>query len=131
MEGYDVALRQQGVQIHVGDAGDLLFCAAVGVDLAAEGLGHSGHLEADGAGAHHAELLALQLKADETVLGFAVSHGLSAGGQVPVEGHDHAEDQVGHGGVGVAGAVAHGDAPLPANIHGDVVHTGEGHGEHL
>ena len=84
MEGDDVALGEQRVKIRVCNSGNILLCPTVGQNLTAEGLGDGGHPKADGACSDHAELLDLQLKADETVLSPLAPHSLVAGGNVPI-----------------------------------------------
>ena len=132
MEGDNVALGQQLLQgVHKGDALHIFLGAAPGQHLTAEGVGDPGHPQADGAGAHDAEGLALQLKAHQAGLGAPLAAGGVAGENVPGQGHGEAEDQVSYRHSGVAGAVADGDAVLVAVVHVHMVGAGEGHADHL
>ena len=131
MEGNDITGREERIHIHIGDPGDILFRAAVRQDLAAEGVCDGGSAEADGSGTDDTEFFALQLKAHQSVLGAFLPHHVVAGDHVPVQGNDHAKYQVGHGGGGVARAVADQNAVGLTCVHGDMVHAGEGHRQHL
>ena len=59
------------------------------------------------------------------------AHGGVAGGNAAIEGNEQAENQVCHGGSGIPGAVADGDAPLPAGWERHVIHACKRHREHL
>ena len=134
MKAYDVALGHHLFQAPVPDAqlqGLLLLGAAVCDDLAAKRPGQHRHTQANGTGAHNAEGLAGQLKAHQPCLGAAMACRPIAGGNAPGQPQNQPKHQLRHRRGGISGAVAHQNAPLPAHLHGDVIHAGERHADHL
>ena len=130
VEGDDVRLGEEGVFVHLGDAGEVFAAAVVAEDGAPEGFGKAGYPAADGSQPGDADGLAVEFAAEDAlpVVGQA-GDGVSTH-DFAVDGNHHAYGKFGNGVGGIACGIADGDAPLAAGVEVDVVNAREGNGEH-
>ena len=134
MQGHDIAFLQQLWKLRVLRAQHLHFrpfAAAPDQHAAAEGPGDLRHPAGDGAAAHQAQGLPLQLPAHQTGGAAAALYCPVAFAQAAIQSKDKAEGMFRHGLGGVARGVAHGDLAYLGRIQGHVIHAGEGHGDHF
>ena len=131
MQGDDIADGEKLIQRNIGNSFYLLNRSTVSVYFTPESPGNLCRAQSDGPGAHNAEFFALQFKTNQAVFCPFVPDGCIAGDDISVQGDNHAKYEVSHGDSGISCAVADGYAVLPACIHGDVIHAGEGNGEKL
>ncbi|KAF5029069.1 hypothetical protein DSECCO2_652450 [anaerobic digester metagenome] len=131
MQRDDITGGKQRIQIGISHTFNILFGTAVGQHLAAEGLCDSCHPQADGSGADNTKLFAFKLKANQAVLGAALTHDLVAGNQSPLQRNHQAEHQIGHRHGGIARTVADRDVVRAAIGHVHMIHTGESDADHF
>ena len=73
----------------------------------------------------------LYTSTNQSVFGLAGADSTVAGRNVPIDGNEKPEYQVGHRAIGIAGAIADHDTLAAAGLHVDVIDTGKGHGQEL